>query len=281
MRTARTTGRSARPAAPATAPPRVGQLTIDDGLVHFRDAPAKTDVTMKSHPRPHGDTSEATSKATAETGVAPCRSAFKAPARCAATHFASRAARPRCLRSKTKIGPIASTSRQRPAIPASASMGRSFLRGPTMSTARCHCKGATFRSCIRSFRFRCRGRRRIRLRGSSGMKARCGHFSNSCGKVGASDLSGKVTVDRKNERPLIVADLVSKQMNYKDLGGLVGCLRLMKRAVTHERSESGSVATQCQRTRLSPASVRTRAAAYRRCHGACTWKTFPGVRPPA
>lgn len=42
------------------------------------------------------------------------------------------------------------------------------------------------------------------------------------GKVGDSDLSGDFSVDRSAKRPAIVADVVSRRLNYKDLGGFVG-----------------------------------------------------------
>ena len=42
------------------------------------------------------------------------------------------------------------------------------------------------------------------------------------GKIGASDLSGDFSVDRSGKRPAVIANLVSRRLNYKDLGGFVG-----------------------------------------------------------
>lgn len=42
------------------------------------------------------------------------------------------------------------------------------------------------------------------------------------GKIGASDLSGDFNVDRSGKRPTVIANLVSRRLNYKDLGGFVG-----------------------------------------------------------
>ncbi len=42
------------------------------------------------------------------------------------------------------------------------------------------------------------------------------------GKVGDSDLSGDFVLDRTAKRPMVSANLVSRRLNYKDLGGFVG-----------------------------------------------------------
>ncbi len=47
-------------------------------------------------------------------------------------------------------------------------------------------------------------------------------FRQFSGKVGDSDLAGRFDVDRKKDRTMVDADLVSQSLNYKDLGGLVG-----------------------------------------------------------
>ncbi len=47
-------------------------------------------------------------------------------------------------------------------------------------------------------------------------------FNQFNGKVGESDIAGRFDVDRKNQRVMVDADLVSQKLDYKDLGGLVG-----------------------------------------------------------
>lgn len=42
------------------------------------------------------------------------------------------------------------------------------------------------------------------------------------GKVGSSDLSGDLQVDTKPQRPVLTADLQSKRVDLKDLGGFIG-----------------------------------------------------------
>jgi uncharacterized protein involved in outer membrane biogenesis len=47
-------------------------------------------------------------------------------------------------------------------------------------------------------------------------------FREFTGKVGDSDMAGNFALDRSKPRPLVDADIVSTQLDYKDLGGLVG-----------------------------------------------------------
>jgi hypothetical protein len=47
-------------------------------------------------------------------------------------------------------------------------------------------------------------------------------FSNFKGTVGQSDISGNFAVDRNQQPQMISANLVSKQLLMKDLGGFIG-----------------------------------------------------------
>ncbi len=47
-------------------------------------------------------------------------------------------------------------------------------------------------------------------------------FAGFTGRVGASDLSGKVTYTAESERPELAGTLVSNKLDVKDLGGLIG-----------------------------------------------------------
>jgi uncharacterized protein involved in outer membrane biogenesis len=47
-------------------------------------------------------------------------------------------------------------------------------------------------------------------------------FRSIKGKVGDSDLAGTFSIDVAGPRPLTIADLASKQFDYKDLGGFIG-----------------------------------------------------------
>ena len=47
-------------------------------------------------------------------------------------------------------------------------------------------------------------------------------FNGMNGKVGSSDLGGDIQVDTKPQRPVLTADLQSKRVDLKDLGGFIG-----------------------------------------------------------
>ena len=47
-------------------------------------------------------------------------------------------------------------------------------------------------------------------------------FDDFSGKVGSSDLAGDIKVDTKSQRPVLTADLQSKLVDLKDLGGFIG-----------------------------------------------------------
>ena len=47
-------------------------------------------------------------------------------------------------------------------------------------------------------------------------------FTGFNGKVGSSDLAGDIKVDTKPERPVLTAELASKLVDLKDLGGFIG-----------------------------------------------------------
>ncbi len=47
-------------------------------------------------------------------------------------------------------------------------------------------------------------------------------FNKATGKVGSSDIEGDLEVDTKPERPVLTADLRSKLVDLKDLGGFIG-----------------------------------------------------------
>ena len=61
-----------------------------------------------------------------------------------------------------------------------------------------------------------------KLSGELSHQAAVWTFRDFKGKVGASDLSGNFSLDNGRPRSLITADLVSRRLDYKDLGGFVG-----------------------------------------------------------
>jgi uncharacterized protein involved in outer membrane biogenesis len=61
-----------------------------------------------------------------------------------------------------------------------------------------------------------------RLRGQLKHAGKAWTFQGLAGKIGDSDIAGDFAVDRSGERVRVDADLVSKRLDYNDLGGLVG-----------------------------------------------------------
>lgn len=48
------------------------------------------------------------------------------------------------------------------------------------------------------------------------------HLNNLAGRIGDSDISGRLTVETGRERPLLLADLRSRRLDFDDLGSLFG-----------------------------------------------------------
>ncbi|HUH94645.1 MAG TPA: AsmA family protein [Casimicrobiaceae bacterium] len=61
-----------------------------------------------------------------------------------------------------------------------------------------------------------------RLSGDLAHEAAVWNFRGFTGKVGASDLSGDFSLDNGGRRSRITADVVSRRLDYNDLGGFVG-----------------------------------------------------------
>jgi hypothetical protein len=61
-----------------------------------------------------------------------------------------------------------------------------------------------------------------RLRGRLIRSGQVYRFSQIVGRVGQSDLEGRVSVDRSSGRPNMDADLRSRSLNYQDIGALLG-----------------------------------------------------------
>jgi uncharacterized protein involved in outer membrane biogenesis len=61
-----------------------------------------------------------------------------------------------------------------------------------------------------------------RLTGELAHESSLWSFANFSGRVGDSDLEGQFKLETRDPRPLITADVVSTRLDYKDLGGFVG-----------------------------------------------------------
>ena len=196
------------PGAPSAAPPRVGQLTIDDGLVHFRDAPAKTDVTMKVASKAADDGSLPVTF----QGTGTLRgNAFRIDGSAATLLALENEDRPYRLDVKAKAGDTSAGFN-----------GQIVPSRPDDVDGTLSLQGRDLSQLYPIIPVPLPWTPAYSLKGQLKHEGALWTFQQFSGKVGASDVAGKVTVDRKDKRPLIVADLVSQQMNYKDLGGLVG-----------------------------------------------------------
>ena len=60
------------------------------------------------------------------------------------------------------------------------------------------------------------------LLGQLTREAKTWHYDHFSGVVGDSDLSGDASVNTAGERPFLTADLVSKRLDFDDLGGFIG-----------------------------------------------------------
>lgn len=61
-----------------------------------------------------------------------------------------------------------------------------------------------------------------RLKGRLSRKGRTWHYNDFTGMVGDSDLTGDASVDPSGDRPFLTADLVSRRLDFDDLGGFIG-----------------------------------------------------------
>ena len=77
-------------------------------------------------------------------------------------------------------------------------------------------------------------------------------FREASGKVGESDLAGRFDVDRKNQRTMVDAELVSQNLNYQDLGGLIGLPPPSARPQTRTAAQNKEAAKREQTGRALP-----------------------------
>jgi uncharacterized protein involved in outer membrane biogenesis len=61
-----------------------------------------------------------------------------------------------------------------------------------------------------------------RLQGQLGLEEQVWKFTDFKGKMGSSDLNGRLSWDTRPTRPLFIADFTSKRLDFADLGGLIG-----------------------------------------------------------
>ena len=224
-------------AAPSTMP-NIGRLTIDDGAVHFRDARAATDVAIKVMSIAAGDGS----LPIGFQGTGTLRgNAFRIDGKAATLLALENEQRPYRLDVKAKAGDTNATFNGR-IVPAQPDNVDDTLTLQGRDLSQLYPIIPVILPWTPAYA----------LKGQLRHEGALWSFQQFTGKVGASDLAGTVTVDRKNERPVIVADLVSQQMNYKDLGGLVGLPPLDEGAQARTTEQNREVARHVASERVLP-----------------------------
>src|SRR5918999_1015667 len=92
-----------------------------------------------------------------------------------------------------------------------------------------------------------------RLKGHLKHEANVWSFSNFSGRVGDSDLSGKIQVDTGAKRHVMKADLVSNLLDFDDLAGFIGGKPGTKESeTTSSEQEKQAAATKQESDRLFP-----------------------------
>jgi uncharacterized protein involved in outer membrane biogenesis len=191
------------------APLRVNALTIEDGVFHYRSAPAQTDVTINvtsSRPAPSGEIpihfsgsgrlrdnpftlqGDGASLLAFENNERPYRLDVRAQAGATSAHFDGTVVPARI---DDVDGALTLEGRDLsqlyPIIPVPLPWTPAY-----------------------------------RLTGQLAHQSSLWYFRAFKGNVGDSDLAGDFSLDRGRPRPLINADVVSTRLDYKDLGGFVG-----------------------------------------------------------
>jgi len=188
--------------------PRIGRLNIDTGIVHFLDPAPGTDISVNVESAP-GENGELPVKF---KGAGKLRKNEFTIEGSAATLLAlENADRPYRLDVQAKAG-ATSAKFNGSIIPARVDNvdGSLLLQGRDLSQL--------YPILPVPFPWTPPYRLNGNLKHGSGVWS----FREFSGKVGESDIAGRFDVNRKNERVMVDADLVSQSLNYKDLGGLVG-----------------------------------------------------------
>ena len=188
--------------------PRIGRLNIDTGIVHFLDPAPGTDISVNVESAP------------AENGELPVK--FKGAGKLRKNEFTiegsaatllalENADRPYRLDVQAKAG-ATSAKFNGSIVPARVDNvdGSLSLQGRDLSQL--------YPILPVPFPWTPPYQLNGNLKHGSGVWS----FREFSGKVGESDVAGRFDVDRKNERVMVDADLVSQKLNYKDLGGVVG-----------------------------------------------------------
>ncbi len=207
---------SSTPAAPSTTPaPRLGTLRIADGHAHVRDAKLKADfnIDLETKETETGGGKDGTGQIVAEAKGTYAAQPITAQFVGGALLSLRDAAKPYPVDLKLANGPTRVSLQgtvQDPLSFAGADL-KLELSGPDMALL----LPLTGIAIPKTPAYRIAGK----LDYSEGVVK----FQQFTGKVGSSDLAGSIEVDTKPEhRPALTADLQSKLVDLRDLGGFIG-----------------------------------------------------------
>jgi len=188
--------------------PLIGTLRIDDGSLRYRDLPAKTNVQAKIDATPAGD------------GSMPVR--FNGTGTLSGNEFTIEGSAATLLALENKDRPYRVDVKARAGDTRARFNGDFVPSRPDNVDGAMTLEGRDLSQLYPIIPVPLPWTPAYRLSGQLRHAGTVWSFQRLNGRIGASDLEGSFSVDRKSERPLIEADLVSQQLNYKDLGGLVG-----------------------------------------------------------
>jgi AsmA family protein len=188
--------------------PSIGTLRIDDGLLRYRDLPAKTNVQAKVE------------TTTAADGSMPMR--FNGTGTLRGNEFTVAGSAATLLALENKDRPYRVDVKARAGETAARFNGNFIPSRPDNVDGAMTLEGRDLSQLYPIIPVPLPWTPAYRLSGQLRHEGDLWSFRQMSGRVGTSDLAGIFSVNRKNERPSIEADLVSQQINYKDLGGFVG-----------------------------------------------------------
>ncbi len=203
-------GASEPPATPSNNPePKIGTLRIDDGHAHVRDAKLRADFNIDLATQDSKDgTGQIAAKAHGTYAAQPITAEFVGGAllslRDAATPYPVNL---KVANGPTRVSLVGTV--EHPLAFAGANLTLE-LAGPDMSLL----LPLTGIAIPKTPPYRIAGK----LDYGDGDVT----FTGFSGKVGSSDLAGDIKVDTKPARPVLNADLQSKLVDLKDLGGFIG-----------------------------------------------------------
>jgi hypothetical protein len=225
-----------------TTPPRIGSLIITDGNFRFADPRLKADLQVKVRTAPADAKHE-------QQMVVDAKGTYGGQA--FSGHFVGGSVL--ALRNNTKPYPLEVTVQ---AGDTHAHVVGTVENPEKLSGANLELQleGQDLADLYKLFKLPLQPSPPYTLRGhldydSSGKRIR---FTNFQGRVGESDLEGTFEVNRVGQRPLVTADLTSKNVRMADLGGFIGAPPGRENAPTEGPKQRAQHAEQNAKPTLLP-----------------------------